>query len=100
MIETVADAHPGTVPFAGRVDRENRRLVEGTGQKSAGGVAQVMLGKVNLGMIRQPQLALQRREQRPHPIGAEFPGLVVGDLPQLPEAGHVGFEMADRAGQV
>jgi hypothetical protein len=46
------------------------------------------------------QLTLQRGEQRPHPVGAEFPGIGVGDLPQLPEAGHVAFEMADRAGQV
>ena len=46
------------------------------------------------------QLALQRGEQRPQPVGAELPGVVVGDLPQLPQPGHVGFQMADRAGQV
>ena len=46
------------------------------------------------------QLALQRGEQGPHPVGAEFPGVVVRDLSQLPQAGYVGFEMSDRAREV
>jgi len=46
------------------------------------------------------QFTPQRGEQRPQPVGAEFPGVVVGDLPQLPEPGHVGLEMADRAHEV
>src|SRR6266568_5481354 len=46
------------------------------------------------------QFAQQRDEQRPQPVGAEFPGMVLGDLPQLPEPRHVGFEVADRAREV
>lgn len=46
------------------------------------------------------QLALQGGEQRRQPTGGEFPGVVVGDLPELPQPGHVGFQLADRAGEV
>jgi len=46
------------------------------------------------------QVTLQRGEQLLHPAGAELLGVLAGDLPQLPQPGHVGFQVADRAGQV
>ena len=64
--------------------------------------AEAQLLQVEADLLEVPvvQLALQRGEQRPQPIGAELPGMVVGDLPQLPQAGHVGFQVPDRAREV
>ena len=66
----------------------------------AGAEAQLLEVVADLLEVLVVQLALQRGEQRRQPVGAELLGVVVGDLPQLPEAGHVGFEMADRTGEV
>jgi hypothetical protein len=66
----------------------------------AGSEAQLLQVEADLLEIPVVQLALQPGEQRPQPVGPEFLSIVVGDLPQLPEAGHVGLQVADRARQV
>jgi hypothetical protein len=71
--------------------------VEFGADQHASAEAQLLEVEADLLEVLVVQLALQRGEQPPHPVGAEFPGVVVGDLSQLPQAGYVGFEMRDRA---
>ena len=74
--------------------------VELGADQHAGAEPQLLQVVADLLEVLVVQFALQRGEQRPQPVGAEFPGMVVGDLPQLPQPGDVGFQVADRAGEV
>ena len=82
------EADPAVIPVKSGADQHSR--------------AEAQLPEVvaDLLEVLVVQLAVQRGEQRPHPVGAEFAGVVVGDLPQLPQPGYVGFQVIDRARQV